>query len=156
MDSAIIPWISATETLGYLSPAPAENRERNTEMGTSEDRSGRMETPQLLVRPRKRALSITNGPPLPTASRIVLSRKFMQTLDDHVYMELGKLADQRGVTIQGLIRAVIVPEWMNCQEEGRRRLTIPQTLSAGNEAEPRTRYSNLGIANSRHKPLLRP
>jgi hypothetical protein len=35
----------------------------------------------------------------------------MLTLRESVFDELRKAADQRGVTIQGLIRAVIVPEW---------------------------------------------
>ena len=41
----------------------------------------------------------------------VNGRKFMLTLRESVYEELEKVADRRGVTIQGLIRAVIVPEW---------------------------------------------
>ncbi len=36
----------------------------------------------------------------------------MQTLDDVVYRELDKVARKRGITIQELIRAVIVPEWI--------------------------------------------
>jgi len=36
----------------------------------------------------------------------------MQTLDDLIYRELEKTAKKRGVTIQELIRAVIVPEWI--------------------------------------------
>ena len=39
--------------------------------------------------------------------------KFMQTLDDVIYRELEKIAKRRGITIQELIRAVIVPEWIN-------------------------------------------
>jgi hypothetical protein len=39
--------------------------------------------------------------------------KFMQTLDDLIYRELEKIAKRRGITIQELIRAVIVPEWIN-------------------------------------------
>ncbi len=39
--------------------------------------------------------------------------KFMQTLDDMIYRELEKVARKRGITIQELIRAVIVPEWIN-------------------------------------------
>ncbi len=39
--------------------------------------------------------------------------KFMQTLDDVIYKELDKVARKRGITIQELIRAVIVPEWVN-------------------------------------------
>jgi hypothetical protein len=38
-------------------------------------------------------------------------KKFMLTLRASVFDELRRMADQRGVTIQGLIRAVIVPEW---------------------------------------------
>ena len=37
----------------------------------------------------------------------------MQTLDDVIYRELEKTAKRRGITIQELIRAVIVPEWIN-------------------------------------------
>ena len=36
----------------------------------------------------------------------------MQTLDDIIYRELEKVAKKRGITIQELIRAVIVPEWI--------------------------------------------
>ncbi len=36
----------------------------------------------------------------------------MQTLDDLIYRDLEKLAKKRGITIQELIRAVIVPEWI--------------------------------------------
>ena len=39
--------------------------------------------------------------------------KFMQTLDDMIYRELEKIAKRRGITIQELIRAVIVPEWIS-------------------------------------------
>jgi len=37
----------------------------------------------------------------------------MQTLDDTIYKELDKIAKRRGISIQELIRAVIVPEWVN-------------------------------------------
>jgi len=38
--------------------------------------------------------------------------KYMQTLDSHVYSELKRLARERGVSVQELVRAVIVPDWM--------------------------------------------
>lgn len=44
--------------------------------------------------------------------------KFMQTLDDLIYRELEKMAKRRGITIQELIRAVIVPEWINGHNSG--------------------------------------
>ena len=39
--------------------------------------------------------------------------KFMQSLDPQVYAELRKIAKDRGITMQELIRAVIVPDWMS-------------------------------------------
>jgi len=41
------------------------------------------------------------------------TRKFMQTLDKKHYVELDLIAKQRGITLQQLLRAVVVPEWMN-------------------------------------------
>ncbi len=35
----------------------------------------------------------------------------MQTLDSRLYSELEKVARRRGITVQQLLRAVIVPEW---------------------------------------------
>src|SRR5713226_8050633 len=49
--------------------------------------------------------------PSPSISIPVRGKKFMLTLRDSVYGELEKAANQRGVNIQGLIRAVIVPDW---------------------------------------------
>jgi hypothetical protein len=43
--------------------------------------------------------------------------KFMQTLNDHTFKELERLAKQRGITVQELIRAVIIPEWVTEQRE---------------------------------------
>ena len=38
--------------------------------------------------------------------------KFMQTLDDEIYAKLAEIAKQRGISVQELIRAVIVPDWL--------------------------------------------
>jgi hypothetical protein len=38
--------------------------------------------------------------------------KFMQTLDQEVYSKLEEIAKQRGISVQELIRAVIIPEWL--------------------------------------------
>ncbi len=45
--------------------------------------------------------------------------KFMQSLDPTVYTELRKIAKERGITMQELIRAVIVPDWMKKDESAR-------------------------------------
>jgi predicted DNA-binding ribbon-helix-helix protein len=37
--------------------------------------------------------------------------KFMQTLDEEIYNKLQEIANNRGITIQELIRAVIIPDW---------------------------------------------
>jgi len=42
--------------------------------------------------------------------------KFMQTLDKEIYEKLSKIAKQRGITIQELIRAVIIPEWLQLKK----------------------------------------
>jgi len=36
----------------------------------------------------------------------------MQSLDPEIYAQLRKMAKERGITMQELIRAVIVPDWM--------------------------------------------
>ncbi|MEM0007717.1 MAG: ribbon-helix-helix protein, CopG family [Candidatus Bathyarchaeia archaeon] len=41
--------------------------------------------------------------------------KFMQTLDEEIYKRLEQIAKQRGITVQELIRAVIIPDWLQSQ-----------------------------------------
>jgi len=45
--------------------------------------------------------------------KVVNMAKFMQSLDDEIYNKLQEIANSRGITIQELIRAVIIPEWLN-------------------------------------------
>src|SRR5712692_11571607 len=68
-----------------------------------------LETNRQLTRTSRDYQEILN--PSPSISIPVRGKKFMLTLRDSVYGELEKAANQRGVNIQGLIRAVIVPEW---------------------------------------------
>lgn len=44
--------------------------------------------------------------------------KLMLSLKDSTYERLKLVANSRGCTIQELIRAVIVPEWMKTNHEG--------------------------------------
>jgi hypothetical protein len=46
------------------------------------------------------------------------NKKFMQTLETETYHAIAKVASQRGATVQELLRAVIIPEWLN---ENRRK-----------------------------------
>ena len=43
--------------------------------------------------------------------------KFMQTLEQEVYEKLVAIAEKRGIKVQELIRAVIVPEWLKEREK---------------------------------------
>ena len=38
--------------------------------------------------------------------------KFMQTVDRSIYTVMKIVAQSRGVTVQELLRAVIIPDWM--------------------------------------------
>lgn len=38
--------------------------------------------------------------------------RFMQTLETEVLNRLSEIARKRGITVQELIRAVIIPEWL--------------------------------------------
>jgi hypothetical protein len=41
-----------------------------------------------------------------------LQAKFMQSLNQNVFEQLERMAKERGITVQELVRAVVVPEWM--------------------------------------------
>lgn len=43
--------------------------------------------------------------------------KFLQTLDESIHSRLEKLAKKRGITVQELIRAVIIPSWLEEQKD---------------------------------------
>ena len=38
--------------------------------------------------------------------------KFMQSLDPEIFKQLQEIAEKRGITIQELLRAVIIPDWL--------------------------------------------
>lgn len=40
------------------------------------------------------------------------NRKFMQVFSETIYGELELIAKQKGVSIQELLRAVVVPDWL--------------------------------------------
>jgi hypothetical protein len=50
---------------------------------------------------------------------LMVNSKFMQSLDASVYSELKGLAKQKGVSVQELIRALIIPDWI--RSEGKKR-----------------------------------
>jgi hypothetical protein len=64
--------------------------------------------------------------------------KFMQSLDPQVYAELRKIAKDRGITMQELIRAVIVPDWMK-KDEGSGGRGSPRRPRTARNASKRVR-----------------
>ena len=49
------------------------------------------------------------------------SVKFMQVLDRGIFLKLKALAKSRGVTVQELIRVLVIPDWMRKSQEEIRR-----------------------------------
>ncbi len=48
-----------------------------------------------------------------------MAMKFMQSLDSSVFQYLDQIASKRGITVQELLRAVIVPEWIRIRDPGK-------------------------------------
>ena|SRR6266568_4349142 len=74
---------------------------------------------QVLGQSNPHIASNANAPRL---SAMVRS-KFMQSLDSHVYVELSRLAGEKGVSVQELIRALIIPDWISRQNDGKAKRT---------------------------------
>jgi len=84
----------------------------------------------------------------------------MLTLRDSVYGELEKAANQRGVNIQGLIRAVIVPDWQKDHSDtnkdlvGAERLGTPRIESLREIASVQVRERDLRTrSGGRHREV---
>jgi hypothetical protein len=41
---------------------------------------------------------------------------YIQTLSDQIYAELSRIAEKKGIGVQELIRAIIIPDWIHVQE----------------------------------------
>lgn len=50
--------------------------------------------------------------------------KFMQSLSEETHKKLGQIAKEKGINIQELIRAVIIPEWLEKQNEKKERKEV--------------------------------
>jgi hypothetical protein len=48
----------------------------------------------------------------------------MQVLDRAVYLRLKQLAHQRGVTVQELIRVLLIPDWLHGAEDRQSRAEL--------------------------------
>jgi hypothetical protein len=52
------------------------------------------------------------------------SVKFMQVLDRGIFFKLKDLAKSRGVTVQELIRVLVIPDWMRKSQEEIKRIEV--------------------------------
>src|SRR6266571_1200513 len=43
------------------------------------------------------------------------NHKFMQTIGEHMFNELERISREKGIRVQTLLRAVIIPEWVERQ-----------------------------------------
>jgi hypothetical protein len=57
----------------------------------------------------------------------MVNRKFMQSLDDKSFRRLKREAKKRGCLVQELLRAVILPDWI---ERSKREKKILQSIKA--------------------------
>jgi hypothetical protein len=62
-----------------------------------------------------------------------LKHKFMQTIGDEMFIELEKIADEKGIRVQTLLRAVVIPEWVQTKEPS----MDPRPNSTGAQASSR-------------------
>jgi len=44
------------------------------------------------------------------------NHKFMQTIGEDMFSELERISDEKGIRVQTLLRAVIIPEWVQRQK----------------------------------------
>jgi predicted DNA-binding ribbon-helix-helix protein len=54
----------------------------------------------------------------------------MQTLDNRLFLELEKMARGRGITVQQLLRAVVVPEWFKNENPEKSREISGRSVSS--------------------------
>jgi len=47
------------------------------------------------------------------------NHKFMQTIGEKMFNELERISNEKGVRVQILLRAVIIPEWVQRQKRSR-------------------------------------
>src|SRR2546428_4939978 len=75
------------------------------------------------------------------------SVKFMQVLDRGIFLKLKDMARSRGVTVQELIRVLVIPDWMRkSQEEFRRTVERRRHRRLAGPASGRARDVGAGRA----------
>jgi hypothetical protein len=73
------------------------------------------------------------------------SVKFMQVLDRTIFLRLKALAKSRGVTVQELIRVLVIPEWMRRFEEESVRVEMIRRQRRARAVRARTATPTLKV-----------
>ncbi len=58
------------------------------------------------------------------------NHKFMQTIGEEMFNELERISDEKGIRVQTLVRAVIIPEWVHRQMLSRNPEPNPREIQA--------------------------
>ena len=64
--------------------------------------------------------------------------RFIQTIDDNVLQKLASIAERKGITVQALIRSVIIPEWPGCREGKPSRIATSATSAVLHTSQSRS------------------
>lgn len=67
----------------------------------------------------------------------------MQTIGPEMFLELEKISKEKGIHVQTLLRAVIIPEWM--KEHGLSMRDIPNPMSLRSLGHHRGSSRNLAV-----------
>jgi hypothetical protein len=67
----------------------------------------------------------------------------MQTIGGEMFKELERIADEKGIRVQELLRAVIIPEWV--QKQG--QLVDSRWNSTGAQMSDRKNTAKIGFRN---------
>jgi len=66
----------------------------------------------------------------PGQSEFDSNNKFMQTIGEDMFNELERISREKGIRVQTLLRAVIIPEWVQRQILSRNSERNPRQIQA--------------------------
>jgi len=66
----------------------------------------------------------------PSRTEFDANHKFMQTIGDEMFNELERISREKGIRVQTLLRAVIIPEWVEGQMLSRNPERSPREIQA--------------------------
>jgi hypothetical protein len=66
-----------------------------------------------------------------------LKHEFTQTVGDEMFVELEKIAVEKGIRVQTLLRAVVIPEWVQRKEPSTDPTSNPTGTQASNREKRR-------------------